>query len=170
MSHRVSVNVNDKDYTADVEDRTLLVDLLRDNLRLTGTHIGCIEGKCGACTILVEGIAQKSCLIFAAQVNGMKLTTVEGLEKNGVLDPVQEGFWECHGAQCGFCTSGMLMTSKWLLSENPNRSRDEIRVGISGNICRCTGYVKIVEAVEYASRQINRKGTATEAREQVDEV
>jgi aerobic carbon-monoxide dehydrogenase small subunit len=154
--------VNGRDYTREVEDRTLLVDLIRDGLRLTGTHIGCIEGKCGACTILVDGVAEKSCLMFAAQVDGMKLTTVEGLEQNGVLDPVQEGFWECHGAQCGYCTSGMMMTSKWLLSENPEPSRDEIRVGISGNICRCTGYVKIVESVEFASKKMKTSSRTAE--------
>lgn len=142
-----------------MHSRTLLVDALRDQLHLTGTHIGCVEGKCGACTVLVDGIAQKSCLIFAVQVDDKKITTVEGLETEAGLDPLQQTFWDHHAAQCGYCTSGMLMAAKWFLSENSSPTRNEIRMGITGNLCRCTGYVKIVEAIEEAVelQQMQRK-------------
>ena len=149
--HNLSIDVNGRIYNVEVQSRTLLVDLLRDQLHLTGTHIGCVEGKCGACTVLIDGIAQKSCLILAVQVDKGKVTTVEGLESaEGHLDLVQDTFWENHAAQCGYCTSGMLMTAKWFLSENTSPTRDQIRMGITGNLCRCTGYVKIVEAIEQA--------------------
>jgi carbon-monoxide dehydrogenase small subunit len=154
VKHRVSVTVNGEKYDLDVDSRTLLVDLIREQLHLTGTHIGCIEGKCGACTVMIDGVAQKSCLVLAPQVDGAEILTVEGLEKDGKLDTLQESFWDNHAAQCGYCTSGMLMTAKWLLEQNPKPTRDEIRIALSGNLCRCTGYVKIVEAIEKASTML----------------
>ncbi len=159
MKHDLSLHVNGDSYNISVHSRTLLVDALRDQLHLTGTHIGCVEGKCGACTVLVDGIAQKSCLIFAVQVDDKKITTVEGLETEAGLDPLQQTFWDHHAAQCGYCTSGMLMAAKWFLSENSSPTRNEIRMGITGNLCRCTGYVKIVEAIEEAVelQQMQRK-------------
>jgi carbon-monoxide dehydrogenase small subunit len=150
LKHSLHIIVNEKPYDLNVDSRTLLVDLLRDQLQLTGTHVGCVEGKCGACSVLVNGVGQKSCLIFAAQIDGKEITTVEGLERKSELDPLQQSFWENHGTQCGFCTSGMLIAAKSLLAQNKSPSRDEIRLGISGNLCRCTGYVKIVEAIEQA--------------------
>ena len=151
MKHNLTIDVNGRNYSIEVRSRTLLVDVLRDQLHLTGTHIGCVEGKCGACTVLIDGIAQKSCLVLAVQVEGSKVVTVEGLESlDGKLDLVQATFWENHAAQCGYCTSGMLITAKWFLSENADPTRDQIRMGITGNLCRCTGYVKIVEAIEQA--------------------
>jgi aerobic carbon-monoxide dehydrogenase small subunit len=151
LKHSITVNVNGVKHDVQVESRTLLVDLIREQLHLTGTHIGCIEGKCGACTVMIDGVAQKSCLIFAVQAEDCNILTIEGLEKDGSLDPLQQSFWDNHAAQCGYCTSGMLMTAKWFLSENPSPTRDEIRMGLSGNLCRCTGYVKIVEAIENAA-------------------
>jgi carbon-monoxide dehydrogenase small subunit len=151
LKHDLEIDVNGTICKITVNSRTLLVDVLRDDLHLTGTHIGCIEGKCGACTVLIDEVAQKSCLVFAVQVDGRKIVTVEGLETAGRLDPLQQTFWDNHAAQCGYCTSGMLMTAKWFLSENSQPSRDQIRMGITGNLCRCTGYVKIVEAIEEAA-------------------
>ena len=150
-THHISVTINGTPYEGDVESRTLLVHWIRDTLRLTGTHIGCDTTACGACTILVDGKATKSCTMFAVQADGRQLMTVEGLEQGGTLHPLQEGFHEEHALQCGYCTPGMMMTSLALLQRNPNPTEHEIRVGISGNLCRCTGYVNIVKAVQYAA-------------------
>lgn len=150
---RVRVTVNGVPREAEVETRTLLVHFLRDTLRLTGTHIGCDTTNCGACTILLDGKAVKSCTVLAVQADGRGVTTVEGLESGGKLHPVQEGFIEEHGLQCGFCTPGMLMTSVALLERNPRPSETEIRHAIAGNLCRCTGYVNIVKAIQYAARK-----------------
>lgn len=152
--HHIHVTINGTVYEDDVDSRTLLVHWLRDDLRLTGTHIGCDTTACGACTIIVDGKATKSCTMFAVQADGRELMTIEGLEQNGVLHPLQEGFYQKHGLQCGYCTPGMMMTSFALLSRNPNPSEHEIRVGISGNLCRCTGYVNIVKAVQYAAEKM----------------
>ena len=153
-THHISVNINGTPYEGDVESRTLLVHWIRDTLRLTGTHIGCDTTSCGACTILVDGKATKSCTMFAVQANGRHLMTVEGLEQGGKLHPLQEGFHEEHALQCGYCTPGMMMTSLALLQRNPNPTEHEIRVGISGNLCRCTGYINIVKAVQYAAEKM----------------
>lgn len=150
-THHISVTVNGQVHEADVPARLLLVHFIREVLNLTGTHIGCDTTSCGACTIHLNGIPVKSCTVLAVQANGAQITTVEGLAQNGALHPVQEGFYQCHGLQCGFCTPGMLMTSTALLKENPNPSEDEIRWAISGNLCRCTGYNNIVKAVQYAA-------------------
>lgn len=152
--HHISVTINGTVYEADVDSRTLLVHWIRDDLHLTGTHIGCDTTSCGACTIVVDGKAAKSCTMFAVQADGRELTTIEGLEQNGQLHPIQEGFYQKHGLQCGFCTPGMMMTSVALLSRNPNPSEHEIRVGISGNLCRCTGYQNIVKAIQYAAEKM----------------
>jgi len=149
--HHISVTINGTVYEGDVEARTLLVHWLRDDLRLTGTHIGCDTTSCGACTIIVDGKATKSCTMFAVQADGRQITTVEGLEQNGQLHPLQEGFHEMHGLQCGYCTPGMMMTGLALLKRNPHPSEQEVRVAISGNLCRCTGYVNIVKAIRYAA-------------------
>ncbi len=153
-THHISATINGAVYESDVEARLLLVHWLRDVLRLTGTHIGCDTTSCGACTILVDGKATKSCTMFAVQAHGRQLMTVEGLEQNGKLHPLQEGFHEEHGLQCGYCTPGMMMTSLALLQHNPDPTEQEIRVGISGNLCRCTGYVNIVKAVQYAAQKM----------------
>ncbi len=150
-THHITVSINGTPCEGDVDSRTLLVHWIRDTLRLTGTHIGCDTTSCGACTILVDGKATKSCTMFAVQVDGRQLMTVEGLEQNSNLHPLQEGFHEKHALQCGFCTPGMMMTGLALLQRNPNPSEHEIRVGISGNLCRCTGYVNIVKAIRYAA-------------------
>jgi carbon-monoxide dehydrogenase small subunit len=147
----VSLTVNGKRYQHDVEPRTLLVHHLRDTLGLTGTHIGCDTSQCGACTIAVNGEVVKSCTIFAVQADGASVTTIEGLAKGDKLHPVQSGFWEEHGLQCGFCTPGMIMSAWGLLKNNPNPSEEEIRHGIDGNICRCTGYQNIVKAIQWAA-------------------
>ena len=150
----ISVKVNGADRTVEVEPRLLLVHLIRENLNLTGTHIGCDTSNCGACTILVNGKSVKSCTLFAVQAHGKEITTIEGLAHNGSLHPLQEGFKECHGLQCGFCTPGMIMRSCELLSTNPSPTEEEIRWGISGNLCRCTGYNNIVKSVQYASNKM----------------
>jgi aerobic carbon-monoxide dehydrogenase small subunit len=150
----VSVTVNGQSYTAEVEPRLLLVHLLRENLNLTGTHIGCDTSNCGACTVIVDGVALKSCTLLAIQASGSTIETVEGLANGPELHPLQEGFWQEHGLQCGFCTPGMLMISKALLATNPNPTESEIRRGISGNLCRCTGYVNIVKAVQYGAAKM----------------
>ena len=150
-THHIRVTINGTVYEGDVDARTLLVHWIRDDLRLTGTHIGCDTTSCGACTIIVDGKATKSCTMFAVQANGRELMTVEGLEQNDKLHPLQEGFHEEHALQCGYCTPGMMMTSLALLQSNPNPTEHEIRVGISGNLCRCTGYVNIIKAVKYAA-------------------
>ena len=150
----ITVTVNGEAKSGDVEQRLLLVHFIRDNLGLTGTHIGCDTTHCGACTIMLDGMAVKSCTVFAVQADGCEISTIEGMEKDGALDPLQEGFMEEHGLQCGFCTPGMIMSSKHLLDKNPNPTEDDIRWGISGNLCRCTGYQNIVKAVQYASDKL----------------
>ena len=154
----IKINVNGEARTAEVEDRLLLVHFIRDNSGLTGTHIGCDTTHCGACTILLDGTAVKSCTVFAIQANGREVTTIEGMEGEA-LHPLQEGFMEEHGLQCGFCTPGMIMSSKHLLDKNPTPSEEEIRWGISGNLCRCTGYQNIVKAVQYASNKLQESTT-----------
>jgi carbon-monoxide dehydrogenase small subunit len=153
--HTITVTVNGQAQTADVESRLLLVHFIRENLSLTGTHIGCDTTSCGACTVLLDGRSVKSCTLFAVQANCKSVETIEGVASNGTLHPLQEGFWEKHGLQCGYCTPGMIMNAKYLLSKNPNPTEDEIRKGISGNLCRCTGYNKIVEAIQYAAEKLN---------------
>ena len=152
----ILVKVNGVTYRGVVEPRKLLVDFLREDLGLTGTHIGCEHGACGACTILLDGQAVRSCILFAIQADGAELTTVEGLAQGAVLHPLQEAFWENHALQCGFCTPGMLMTSYAFLKENPDPTPEEIRVGIAGNICRCTGYQNIVKAIGAAAAKMNK--------------
>jgi carbon-monoxide dehydrogenase small subunit len=153
--HTISVTVNGQLHSREVESRLLLVHFLRDSLDLTGTHIGCDTTSCGACTVIVDGRAVKSCTIFAVQADGASVETIEGVAANGQLHPLQEGFWEKHGLQCGFCTPGMIMSAKHLLAKNANPGEAEIRQAISGNLCRCTGYNKIVEAIQYAAAKIN---------------
>lgn len=150
----VTVTINGAARSADVEARTLLVDFIRTDLGLTGTHIGCDTTSCGACTVLVDGTPMKSCTMFAFQANGHEVETVEGL-KNGELHPVQAAFKEEHGLQCGFCTPGMMMVGKALLAENPNPTDDEVRWAISGNLCRCTGYMNIVKAIQTAGAALS---------------
>ena len=149
---QVTMTVNGSSFTSDVESRTLLVQHLRDNLDLTGTHVGCDTSSCGACTIVVNGEAVKSCTLLAVQCNGAEITTIEGLASNNALHPIQEGFREKHGLQCGFCTPGMIMASWQLLERNPNPSDGEIRHALEGNFCRCTGYDNIVKAVQWAAQ------------------
>ncbi|HEX9840230.1 MAG TPA: (2Fe-2S)-binding protein [Anaerolineales bacterium] len=150
-THHLHVTINGKPHDADVEARLLFVHFLRENLNMTGTHIGCDTTSCGACTVILNGKPVKSCTLLAIQADGAEVRTVEGLAQNGKLHPVQEGFHEKHGLQCGFCTPGMMMTSVALLEQNPHPSEDDIRRGISGNLCRCTGYMNIVKAVQYAA-------------------
>jgi carbon-monoxide dehydrogenase small subunit len=151
---RVAVTINGEQRDADVEPRLLLVHLIREVFRLTGTHIGCDTTHCGACAVLLDGRPVKSCTVFAVQADGRTVMTVEGLEQNGKLHPVQEGFVQEHGLQCGYCTPGMLMTSYAYLQHHPSPSEDEIRHAISGNLCRCTGYVNIVKAIQHAAAQL----------------
>lgn len=153
--HTITVNVNGTDVTQEVEARLLLVHYIREDLDLTGTHIGCDTTSCGACTVIMNGRAVKSCTLFAVQANGSTIETIEGIANGADLHPLQEGFWEKHGLQCGYCTPGMIMSAKHLLDKNPNPTEEEIRWGISGNLCRCTGYNKIVEAIQYAAEKIN---------------
>jgi aerobic carbon-monoxide dehydrogenase small subunit len=148
------MTINGRSVTAEVEPRTLLVHFIREDQRLTGTHVGCETGYCGACTVHIDGEPVKSCTMFAVQADGATITTIEGLAQNGELHPVQEGFWERHGLQCGFCTPGMIMSSVALLNKNQRPTEAEIRHGIEGNLCRCTGYHNIVRAVEYASAKM----------------
>jgi len=148
---RVSFSVNGSREQIDVEPRRTLADALRDDLGLTGTHLGCEQGVCGACTVLLDGEPVRSCLLLAVQADGSSLTTVEGLAGDGELHPLQQAFAECHGLQCGFCTPGFLISALHLLAENPDPSREQIREGLSGNICRCIGYVGIVDAVRRAA-------------------
>jgi carbon-monoxide dehydrogenase small subunit len=150
----IKLSVNGEKREADVEPRLLLVHLLRENLKLTGTHIGCDTTHCGACTVLLDGRAVKSCTLFAVQARDREIMTVEGLEQNGKLHPLQEGFIAEHGLQCGYCTPGMLMTSLAFLQKHPKPSEDDIRHAISGNLCRCTGYVNIVKAVQHAAAKL----------------
>ena len=147
----VSITVNGKTRTADVEPRMLLVHFLREQLHLTGTHVGCDTSQCGACTVIVDGRSAKACTMFAVQADGSDVTTIEGLAQDGELHPMQEGFWEEHGLQCGYCTPGMIMSAVNLLSDNPEPSEQEIRDGIDGNFCRCTGYQHIVNAIQHAA-------------------
>ena len=149
----ITVTVNGARHTSDVEPRLLLVQYLRDVLGLTGTHVGCDTSQCGACTIRVNGLAVKSCTMFAVQADGAEITTIEGLAQGDQLHPVQEGFWEEHGLQCGFCTPGMIMAADQILERNPNPTEEEIRQGLSGNYCRCTGYHNIVKAIQYAAQK-----------------
>jgi carbon-monoxide dehydrogenase small subunit len=149
----IAITVNGKRRRAQVEPRTLLVHFLREHLNLTGTHIGCDTTQCGACTILLDGQAVKSCTVFAVQADGSEVTTIEGLATNGELHPMQQGFWEEHGLQCGFCTPGMIMAGVNLLNQNPKPTERQIREGISGNLCRCTGYQHIVNAIQYAANK-----------------
>jgi aerobic carbon-monoxide dehydrogenase small subunit len=155
MRHQISVTVNGTAHQAEVESRLLLVHLIRENLRLTGTHIGCDTSHCGVCTVLLDGEPVKSCTVLAVQADGRKVSTVEGLESGGKLHPIQEAFTEKHALQCGYCTPGMLMTCSALLERNRNPSEQEIRQAISGNLCRCTGYLNIVKAVQHAAEKIS---------------
>jgi len=150
----VTIEVNGKTYKRDVEPRMLLVHFIRDVLGLTGTNVGCETSLCGACTVLMDGQSVKSCTQFAVQADGSSITTIEGLATNGQLHPIQEGFWEMHGLQCGYCTPGMIMAAYDLLQNNPNPTEEEIRHGLEGNLCRCTGYHNIVKAVQYAAQKM----------------
>lgn len=150
----VTVTVNGQTHTRDVEPRLLLVDFLRDELGLTGTNIGCDTSQCGACTIHMDGVAVKSCTVLAAQADGHEVKTIEGLASNGELHPMQQSFWDEHGLQCGYCTPGMIMAAVKLVESNPNLSKEEIRHGLEGNICRCTGYEFIVNAVHKAAQEM----------------
>ena len=159
--HTIQITVNGQEVSREVDARLLLVHLIREELDLTGTHIGCDTTSCGACTVIWNGRAVKSCTVFAVQANGGNVETVEGLAQNGELHPLQEGFWEKYGLQCGYCTPGMMMSAKYLLANNPSPTEEEIRWGISGNLCRCTGYNKIVEAIQYASEKMNAQEEVT---------
>ncbi|MDP4711987.1 MAG: (2Fe-2S)-binding protein [Saprospiraceae bacterium] len=159
MKRDITITVNGEQHTVAVEPRTLLVHLIREQLALTGTHIGCDTSSCGACTILLDGKSIKSCTVLAIQANGKSVQTVEGLAAPGSMHPIQEGFKECHGLQCGFCTPGMMMRAIELLEHNPNPTEDEIRWGISGNLCRCTGYNNIVRAIQYAGAKLQGQET-----------
>ena len=154
----LSVKVNGVEHTAEIEPRMLLVHFIREVLRLTGTHIGCDTSHCGACTVVIDGRAVKSCTMFAVQADGREVLTVEGLEQDGKLHPLQEGFCQEHGLQCGYCTPGMLMTGYAFLNSNNEPTEDEIRHAISGNLCRCTGYVNIVKAYQYAAEKMREGG------------
>ena len=153
MKKAINLSVNGVPHTDEVEPRMLLVHYLRDVLELTGTHVGCETSLCGACTVMLDGQAVKSCTVFAVQADGAQVTTIEGLAKNGELHPVQEGFWEKHGLQCGYCTPGMIITAAQLLNRNSAPSREDICHGLEGNLCRCTGYQHIIEAIEYAAQK-----------------
>jgi aerobic carbon-monoxide dehydrogenase small subunit len=155
-TQKISLKVNGIAHEIVVEPRLLLVHCLRDVLHLTGTHIGCETSHCGACTVHLDGKAIKSCSLFAVQADGREITTVEGLEQDGKLHPMQEGFWQEHGLQCGFCTPGMMMTATAFLHEHPHPTEDEVRVAISGNLCRCTGYMNIVKSIQYAAAKMRQ--------------
>ena len=154
----ISVTVNGRAYERTVEPRRLLSDFLRDDLRLTGTHVGCEHGVCGACTVMMDGVTARSCLTFAVMADGAEIETVEGLGTVDAMHPVQQAFWEKHGLQCGFCTPGMLMTAVELLKQNPDPSVDDIRDAISGNLCRCTGYQTIVDSIRHAAHLMREGG------------
>jgi carbon-monoxide dehydrogenase small subunit len=156
----ITVTVNGEKHDAVIEPRTLLVYFLRDHLGLTGTHVGCDTSQCGACTVIANGRAVKSCTIFAVQANGAEITTIEGLAGDGALHPVQEGFREKHGAQCGYCTPGMIMTAVHLLETNPRPTDAEIRHALEGNLCRCTGYINIIEAIKWAAEKTGGKNVS----------
>ncbi|MDP6453398.1 MAG: (2Fe-2S)-binding protein [SAR202 cluster bacterium] len=156
MGQEITLTVNGATHTSEVEPRLLLADYLRSVLDLTGTHVGCDTSNCGACTVSLNGDAVKSCTVFAVQADGGEVTTLEGLASaDGTLHPIQEGFWEMHGLQCGFCTPGMIMSAHDLLAKNPNPTQAEIREGLAGNLCRCTGYHNIVQAVEFAATKMS---------------
>jgi carbon-monoxide dehydrogenase small subunit len=156
MKHKVSVSINGKQRKDEVEPRLLLVHYLRDVAGLTGTHVGCDTSQCGACTVLLDGQAVKSCTMFAVQATGREVQTIEGLAAaDGTLHPIQQAFWDEHGLQCGYCTPGFIMAAAYLLEQNPNPSEDDIRKGLEGNLCRCTGYVNIVKAVQAAARSMS---------------
>ena len=161
-THKIRVKINGTEHSAEVESRLLLVHLLREKLSMTGTHIGCDTTHCGACTVLLDGVPVKSCTVLAVQADGREVMTVEGLEKDGQLHPIQEGFWQEHGLQCGYCTPGMMMTGYALLEKNTDPSEADIRQAISGNLCRCTGYVNIVKSVQHAAAKL-RESTGTAA-------
>lgn len=160
MERTITVTVNGVSHTATVEPRLLLVHFLREVLNLTGTHIGCDTTSCGACTVLLDGVPIKSCTFFAVQADGHSVTTVEGLARDGHLHPIQQGFKEEHGLQCGFCTPGMMLVAKALLEENPDPTEEQIRWAISGNLCRCTGYQNIVKAIRWAARRLREPAPA----------
>jgi carbon-monoxide dehydrogenase small subunit len=162
-TQHVSVTVNGVAREADVEPRLLLVHLLRDVFGLTGTHTGCDTSNCGACTVHVNGESAKSCTMLAVQADGASIATIEGMEQGGKLHPLQQAFWDQHGLQCGFCTPGMIMQSAWLLDQNAEPTEHEIREGIAGNLCRCTGYVNIVKAVQQAAAELRAAPEATPA-------
>lgn len=153
MKSVVKIRVNGVEKSHEIEPRTLLVHFLREQCKLTGTHVGCETSICGACTVLLDGQAVKSCTLFAIQAEGREVTTIEGLATNGKLHPVQQGFWEKHGLQCGYCTPGMIMSGVQCLARNPNPTREEISHALEGNLCRCTGYTHIIDAIEYAAKQ-----------------
>ena len=154
ITQHISVTVNGETHEVDVEPRRLLVHLLRDDLGLTGTHIGCDTSNCGACTVHVDGDSAKSCTMLAVQADGRQITTIEGMATEPTLHPLQQAFWDQHGLQCGFCTPGMIMQAAWLLAQNANPSEEQIREGISGNLCRCTGYVNIVKSIQQAAGEM----------------
>lgn len=157
MKSTVKTKINGRLYEEEVEPRLLLSHFLRETIGLTGTHIGCVIGECGACTILLDGKLVKSCLLFAPQANGREILTVEGLSQNGALHPVQEAFVQQYGLQCGYCTPGMVLAAYYLLSKNANPTEEEIRVGLGGNLCMCTGYVQIIAAVKDAASRIRKR-------------
>ncbi len=157
---QIAVNVNGTEYSAAIEPRLLLIHFIRDDLGLTGSHWGCDTSNCGACVVWLDDLPVKSCTVLAAMADGRRVRTVEGLERDGVLDPVQQGFARCHGLQCGFCTPGMMLTARWLLDRNPDPSVADIREAISGQICRCTGYENIVRSVRWAARHEAAAGQA----------
>ena len=155
--HNVTIEINGSSFTREVDSRLLLVHFLRENLQMTGTHIGCDTSSCGACTVLMDGRSIKACTVYTVQANGKSVTTIEGLENGGKLHPLQEGFHEEHGLQCGFCTPGMIMRAVEILEKNPSPTEEEIRWGISGNLCRCTGYVNIVKSIQYAAEKMQKE-------------
>lgn len=156
---QISLNINGHAHNVEVEDRALLADVLRDNLKLTGTHVGCDTSQCGCCTILMNGDAVKSCTVLAVQANGAQITTIEGLANGPVLHPIQVAFSNCHALQCGFCTPGMIMATAGLLANNPQPTDAQIHEGLAGNLCRCTGYINIVESVKQAAKVMQEKQT-----------
>ena len=166
----ITVTVNGQEYASEVEARLLLVHYLRDHLGLTGTHWGCDTSNCGTCVVWLDGVPVKSCTVLAVMADGHAVDTVEGLDRNGELDPVQQGFVECHGLQCGFCTPGMLMTARWLLNHNPDPSEQEIREAISGQSCRCTGYENIVRSVRWAAEHGGEEPAGPESGLEAEEV
>jgi carbon-monoxide dehydrogenase small subunit len=163
MKHRVKMTVNGVEQEHEIEARLLLVHFLREQCKLTGTHVGCETSICGACTVLLDGQAVKSCTLLAVQAEGAQIITIEGLARNGQLHPVQEGFWEKHGLQCGYCTPGMILSGVQLLERNPKPTREEIAHALEGNLCRCTGYTHIIDAIEYASAKDAGSGKRSRA-------